>query len=209
MSQLTAIKEKRKTEKVSLSLDKNMVSFSGKMRKCAECTTFIWHKQQFWDTWGWLIVLIRVSVSPQFAVNSLPLVSIVTEQCVGENGEKDNLPHNGKNTETSGMCSRFKMWFWRHMFIRIGWQKNYRFYQREWWTFKCCSICVVIYCVVLSGPAQSIDSQSAEVITRSGELYESVGQKSNRRETYCSSKVIWRLVARSASEEAGEMPTGP
>lgn len=120
------------------------------MRKCAECTTFFWHKQQFWDTWGRLIVLIRVSVSPQFAVNSPPLVSIVTEQCVGENGEKDNLPHNGKNTETSRMCSRFKMWSWRHMFIRIGWQKNDRFYQREWWTFKCCSICVVIYCVVLS-----------------------------------------------------------
>lgn len=39
--------------------------------------------------------------------------------------------------------------------------------------------------------------------------YGSVGQKSNRMETYCSNKVIWRLVARSASEEAGEMSTGP
>ncbi len=35
-----------------------------------------------------------LSVSPQFAVNSPPLVSIVTEQCVGGNG--DDLPHYGK-----------------------------------------------------------------------------------------------------------------
>ncbi len=64
-------------------------------------------------------------------------------------------------------------------------------------------------CSYLLCRIESIDSQSAEVITRSGELYDSVGQKSNRRETYCSNKVIWRLVARSASEEPGEMPTGP
>lgn len=54
--------------------------------------------------------LIRVSVSLQFAVNSPALVSIVTKQCVGEKGEKDNLPHNGKNVNALSVRLRFKMW---------------------------------------------------------------------------------------------------